>query len=899
MAGEIRPATRPTTTAPALNPNLVRPERRAAGAEPKPPPADAFERADPRKARWEPLTEAQLQALDAFEKGTGSAAAVVAAFGGRDRAGDAFLHEGRFTPAQHSALVRATYATDRTAWDAHLDQRAREDAYTDPTRRAGVAIARLDARTQHGGLDPSQRAVAGIDAAADELAKGNGEAAAQILDREAKTARAAAARLQPGWDRTTLELTADNMAARGAMYRAQNSAELRSAVGGAALASRNARFAAEAFEKDGKKDHSTLLAAVGGDTLVQAQAFQAEAIKADAALGKAVSKSYRDIADASMAKDIAGSGSINNFFTGNRDKLEKDRVKMRAAFDYADKLIATEGLSFHEAWHRMRDDQRMTSQIPGFVSAQDAAFFIRDHASTKGLLMPMCDLSEGLKKGDPARVDGAQAKLVTTLRENRQWDIAQSVLRDYDKSAATAGGKARAAELVGNETKEKWMQRGGDFLAEDLPVLVLSGVVSGGVGWAARAGAVALNYGPKAVKGAQVGAEILSFVPTERILSDAINDKRADWSPGAMARDTALAAGGYGLLAGIGKGWQKFRARNPGLGDLKVKPAELPKVEVPPPKAPEAPRTAAPEAPRTAAPELAAATAARRTTQLADEVIAELDKALASGWKSGGRSGAHAQKLKAQLTGLRDELAFARDLSKANPGEPALARLEALLGEAKSITGAASEYGGLVPPALPKGRAASPAELAAHQDALKLFEARELALRTPLQGRTAELAEQLYRGQAELAGVRSSAFDPARSTFRSDPLARAQALRAKGGIEPGQNVGFGELEVAGKVTPVGPAASGTQAGSIPRSNFYAPESRVLPQKPGQHGFPRANDSEVQVLENARDLLRATPDARGTLRIFSENPPCPSCLRVMAKFRAEFPNVNVEVVHGKL
>jgi len=105
----------------------------------------------------------------------------------------------------------------------------------------------------------------------------------------------------------------------------------------------------------------------------------------------------------------------------------------------------------------------------------------------------------------------------------------------------------------------------------------------------------------------------------------------------------------------------------------------------------------------------------------------------------------------------------------------------------------------------------------------------------------------------------------------------------------------GELSIGkGEPASLGPTASGTEAGSIPRTNRYAEASRPLRQVEGAHPFPRANDSEVQLLEAAAQALERDPNASGVLRLFTERPPYASCRRVMAKFLAEHPNIKLEV-----
>lgn len=59
---------------------------------------------------------------------------------------------------------------------------------------------------------------------------------------------------------------------------------------------------------------------------------------------------------------------------------------------------------------------------------------------------------------------------------------------------------------------------------------------------------------------------------------------------------------------------------------------------------------------------------------------------------------------------------------------------------------------------------------------------------------------------------------------------------------------------------------------------------------------RASDSGVKILENiAKDL---PSDARGTISLYTERPPCLSCQGVIQAFQQRFPNVNLIVTHGQ-
>jgi len=60
-------------------------------------------------------------------------------------------------------------------------------------------------------------------------------------------------------------------------------------------------------------------------------------------------------------------------------------------------------------------------------------------------------------------------------------------------------------------------------------------------------------------------------------------------------------------------------------------------------------------------------------------------------------------------------------------------------------------------------------------------------------------------------------------------------------------------------------------------------------------IPTNVDSEVKILEDiAKDL---PSDAKGTINLFTEREPCPSCKHVIKQFRERFPNIALNVTHG--
>lgn len=60
------------------------------------------------------------------------------------------------------------------------------------------------------------------------------------------------------------------------------------------------------------------------------------------------------------------------------------------------------------------------------------------------------------------------------------------------------------------------------------------------------------------------------------------------------------------------------------------------------------------------------------------------------------------------------------------------------------------------------------------------------------------------------------------------------------------------------------------------------------------GIARNTDAEYKILDTIADRLRNNPNASGSINLFTELPPCPSCSNVITQFRARFPNITVNV-----
>ncbi|MEM6531618.1 MAG: deaminase domain-containing protein [Myxococcota bacterium] len=732
---------------------------------------------------------------------------------------------------------------------------------------AELALVAQDAIAFHHG--EVERAMHAVDAGATQLASGNPDVAAEVYRQEAERIRSFLPEVEPLVDRTVLERVAESLERRAQLYGVEGSREARAAASSVYYGARNAMFVADGLAED-YPEHAEVLRAIGSDSMLQATAVLEHAVQTDAAYARSMTQIYQEIVDTSFQLRFEGSSDIGNFFTGDKDELEADRARMGDAFGYLNHLIDTQGIPLHEAWHRMFNDAQIGNDaLRNFPTPRQAAMFLRDHPVSAGLLSPMTDLSRGMWEGEVERIDQGRARLVEALRENDQWAIASSVLDDFEASAASRIGKAEAARLRANQSSERWMARGEDF-AEELPLLLLSGLVSGGAGWGVRA----LTYGSRmnaaARTAAVVGTELSTFVVAERILSETVAGRDRDWSPAALGRDLAIGAAGYGIFRGLGAGWQAFRARAPNLGRF----GRL--------------------AQSNRAATQATIDATEETLNVLQRTVIELPRIV-------GPNRRHLTRLGQQAHALNGEIVQARRLLAQNPSGASRAQLERALSEARPVIEKLERYSALRRPSLPTGRAATADEIAEHAQALERYTAVEVQLRRELTEELALRAEALYRVQAELAGIRTRPLaQDAGAPFRTDPLLRARQFRAEHPqLTPRQNIGMGELTVGPQTRGIGPAGSGGGGGqpfNLERTGRYAAEARTLTPQPGRHGFSRANDSEVQILEQAAVMLRADPRASGTLRLFTERPPCISCRRVMTRFMADHPNITIEVFY---
>ena len=319
----------------------------------------------------------------------------------------------------------------------------------------------------------------------------------------------------------------------------------------------------------------------------------------------------------------------------------------------------------------------------------------------------------------------------------------------------------------------------------------------------------------------------------------------------------------------------------------KPKVAEVP--DRAPQRAPDADLTA-PKTPEVDAPPRLAPRAFAEIAEKVDEAATALQRTLDE-WPHTQGAGA---KQRVRVERMAEEVALARKLLDQNPTEATAKAAQELLDASEPMRRAALEYGALQRPQRPPGQLGE-AELEAFHRAQNEYRAAEKTARHQLVDAYQTTQRPIYESLRKTAGISVEPLDPTkRGAFGKDPIAEVERLKVADGEAP--NRAYAELEIDGKRHPIGPSRSGGGAEEAVPNNPYEAQARHLEAVQGQHNKSRANDSEVRLLGLVDEALAKSGGKPGTLRIFTELPPCPSCQRVMAKFRADHPNVTIEVYH---
>lgn len=288
-----------------------------------------------------------------------------------------------------------------------------------------------------------------------------------------------------------------------------------------------------------------------------------------------------------------------------------------------------------------------------------------------------------------------------------------------------------------------------------------------------------------------------------------------------------------------------------------------------------------------------------KPSTFADDILKQLDvagKDLDRALDQWPHTGKQAASQKKRIEGMAEDVRLAKKLVEQNPTDANASAAREFLSASEKSRRLATEYGTMGDkPKRPPGRL-SEEELAQGQRAKETWEANEKATRQAFMDEYKASQQAMYESIRKTAGIEVSPISDARpGAFDRNPVEEVKKLKLPDGEKP--NRAYAELEVDGVRQPIGPRRSGGGPDEGVRGNPYEAESRVLEDVPGQHKMSRMNDSEVRLMGLVHDALSKLPkgaDAR--LRIFTELPPCPSCQRVMSKFRTDYPNVQIEVFH---
>lgn len=65
---------------------------------------------------------------------------------------------------------------------------------------------------------------------------------------------------------------------------------------------------------------------------------------------------------------------------------------------------------------------------------------------------------------------------------------------------------------------------------------------------------------------------------------------------------------------------------------------------------------------------------------------------------------------------------------------------------------------------------------------------------------------------------------------------------------------------------------------------------------GEGAWDRIVDTEFKILDEVSKILNGK-NASGTIELFTELPPCPSCDNVILQFLEKYPNIKIKVIHN--
>lgn len=119
-------------------------------------------------------------------------------------------------------------------------------------------------------------------------------------------------------------------------------------------------------------------------------------------------------------------------------------------------------------------------------------------------------------------------------------------------------------------------------------------------------------------------------------------------------------------------------------------------------------------------------------------------------------------------------------------------------------------------------------------------------------------------------------------------------IRQEMGVSNYRNIAFAEFEIegdSGELIAISGMSTRIGTVGIPVKPFFI----TLEVPPGHS---RAYDSEYKILEEIAQRYIKRPEIKGKINLFSERPPCISCLDVIRQFQVRFPNIILNVNYLK-
>lgn len=118
-------------------------------------------------------------------------------------------------------------------------------------------------------------------------------------------------------------------------------------------------------------------------------------------------------------------------------------------------------------------------------------------------------------------------------------------------------------------------------------------------------------------------------------------------------------------------------------------------------------------------------------------------------------------------------------------------------------------------------------------------------------------------------------------------LDRIMSLRRQYSIGWNRNVATANYNIGGNTGTLNAVS-----GEAPRGGQFV---EVVGERIFVTEATRAFDTEVKILESLATRFASNPSVKGTITLFTERPPCPSCLGVIQQFEAMFANIDIKIL----